>query len=51
MFESAESAGEFYPEPLTGRVKDWRTGLGRSLYSLFLALSFASVTRGRTWEG
>src|ERR1700687_2469828 len=26
--------GEFHPEPLTGRVEDWRAGLGRSLYSL-----------------
>src|SRR5262245_49218255 len=25
---------EFHPEPLTGRVGDWRAGLGRSLYSL-----------------
>src|SRR6266436_2817576 len=24
--------GEFHPEPLTGRVEDWRAGLGRSLY-------------------
>src|SRR6267143_217092 len=39
--------GEFHPEPLTGRVEDWRAGLGRSLYSLFLALSFASVTLSR----
>ena len=23
--------GEFHPEPLTGRVEDWRAGLGRSL--------------------
>jgi len=38
---------EFHPEPLTGRVEDWRAGLGRSLYSLFLALSFASVTLSR----
>src|SRR5258707_2166096 len=30
-----------------GRVEDWRAGLGRSLYSLFLALSFASVTLSR----
>ena len=27
-------AGEFHPEPLTGRVEDWRAGLGRSLGSL-----------------
>jgi len=27
--------GEFHPESLTGRVEDWRAGLGRSLYSLF----------------
>src|SRR6266446_8796328 len=39
--------GEFHPEPLSGRVEDWRAGLGRSLYSLFLALSFASVTLSR----
>ena len=39
--------GEFHPEPLTGRVEDWCAGLGRSLYSLFLALSFASVTLSR----
>ena len=26
--------GEFHPEPLTGRVEDWRAGLGRSLCSL-----------------
>src|SRR5258706_16014173 len=38
---------ESHPEPLTGRVEDWRAGLGRSLYSLFLALSFASVTLSR----
>src|SRR5215468_10123118 len=25
--------GEFHPEPLTGRVGDWRAGLGRSLCS------------------
>jgi hypothetical protein len=24
---------EFHPEPLTGRVGDWRAGLGRSLCS------------------
>jgi len=29
------------------RVEDWRAGLGRSLYSPFLALSFASVTLSR----
>jgi hypothetical protein len=39
--------GEFHPEPLTGRVEAWRAGLGRSLFSLFLALSFASVTLSR----
>src|SRR5215467_3404984 len=38
---------EFHPEPLTGRVEDWRAGLGRSLFSPFLALSFASVTLSR----
>jgi len=27
--------GNFTPKPLTGRVEDWRAGLGRSLYSLF----------------
>src|SRR5262245_36303572 len=26
--------GGFHPEPLTGRVEDWRAGLGRSLCSL-----------------
>src|SRR5262245_65743225 len=26
--------GEFHPESLTGRVGDWRAGLGRSLCSL-----------------
>ncbi len=31
--------GEFHPEPLTGRVEDWRAGLGRSLWSL-LSRSF-----------
>src|SRR4029077_5500701 len=29
---------------LPGRVEDWRAGLGRRLFSPFLALSFASVT-------
>jgi hypothetical protein len=33
--------------PPAGRVEDWRAGLGRSLYSPFLALSFASVTLSR----
>jgi hypothetical protein len=33
--------------PLIGRVEDWRVGLGRSLFSPFLALSFASVTLSR----
>src|SRR5215211_5042463 len=26
--------GEFHPEPLTGRVEDWRAGLGRCSCSL-----------------
>jgi hypothetical protein len=32
---------------LDSRVEDWRAGLGRCLYSPFLALSFASVTLSR----
>jgi hypothetical protein len=33
------------PEPLTGRVEDWRASLGRSLYSL---LSCPFVRQGHT---
>jgi hypothetical protein len=38
-FHTPSRPGEFHPEPLTGRVGDWRAGLGRSLCSL-LARSF-----------
>jgi hypothetical protein len=30
---SPSRPGEFHPEPLTGRVEDWRAGVGRSLCS------------------
>jgi hypothetical protein len=43
----SSSPEDFHPRPLSGRVEDWRAGLGRSLCSLFLALSFASVTLSR----
>ncbi len=36
---ASSSGGEFHPSALTGRVGDWRAGLGRSLCSL-LARSF-----------
>jgi hypothetical protein len=35
---------ELHLQPLTGRVENWRAGLGRCLCSQFLALSYASAT-------
>jgi hypothetical protein len=35
---------ELHHQPLTGRVENWRAGLGRCLCSQFLALSYASAT-------
>src|SRR5262252_2200003 len=46
-FKMTSRPREFHPRALPGRVEDWCAGLGRSLYSLFLALSFASVTLSR----
>ena len=44
---TASRPPELHRQPLSGRVEAWRAGLGRSLFSPFLALSFASVTLSR----
>lgn len=42
--KESSGAKESHLRALTGRVENWRAGLGRCLCSLFLALSYARAT-------